>query len=73
MPFDVKMSLIEAAKGKTMPPLNRVLAFCYSYDPEGRRYAFNFLKVVGVSVSTTVGMFVVWLIVTTRRYRKGMA
>jgi protein SCO1/2 len=73
LPFDIKMSLIEASKGKTMPPLNRVLAFCYSYDPEGRRYAFNFLKVVGVVVVTFLALFVAWLVITTKRHRKGLA
>ena len=73
MPFDIKMSLIEASKGKTMPPLNRVLAFCYSYDPEGRTYAFNFLKVVGVTVTTFVALFIAWLVITTKRHRKGLA
>jgi protein SCO1/2 len=70
MPFDLKMSLIEASKGQTMPALNRVLAFCYSYDPEGRKYAFNFLKVAGVSMFTFIGLFVAWLVVTTKRRRQ---
>lgn len=70
MPFDIKMSLIEASKGKTMPPLNRVLAFCYSYDPEGRKYTFNLLKVAGISMFTFIGLFVAWLVITSKRQKK---
>lgn len=73
MPFDLKMSLIEASKGHTMPPLNRVLAFCYSYDPQGRSYTFNLLKVAGIGMGTCMGLFVVWLVISTKRYRKGLA
>lgn len=71
LPFDIKMSLIEASKGQTMPPLNRVLAFCYSYDPEGRKYAFNFLKLTGLVVGALIALFVAWLVITTKRQRKG--
>jgi protein SCO1/2 len=69
MPFDIKMSLIEASKGKTMPAVNRMLAFCYSYDPEGRKYTFNLLKVAGISMVTFIGLFVAWLVVTTKRQK----
>jgi protein SCO1/2 len=73
LPFDIKMSTIEASKGKTMPALSRMLAFCYSYDPEGKKYVFNILKVVGVSMFTFIGLFVAWLVITTRRAKKGQA
>jgi protein SCO1 len=69
MPFDIKMSLVEAAKGQTMPALNRVLAFCYSYDPEGRKYVFNLLKVAGITGFTFIGLFVAWLVITTKRQK----
>jgi protein SCO1/2 len=69
MPFDIKMSLIEASKGRTMPPVNRVLAFCYSYDPDGRKYTFNLLKVAGISMFTFIGLFVAWLVITSKRQK----
>ncbi len=47
LPFDVKMSLAEAAEEKTGPTVARLLKYCFSYDPEGRRYVFNILRVVG--------------------------
>jgi protein SCO1/2 len=63
------MSLIEASKGRTMPPVNRVLAFCYSYDPDGRKYTFNLLKVAGISMFTFIGLFVAWLVITSKRQK----
>ena len=45
LPFELKMSLLEAAEGKSGPTINRVLQYCYSYDPEGQKYALNITKV----------------------------
>ena len=70
MPFDIKMAVIEASQGRPMPSINRALAFCYSYDPEGRRYVFATLKVVGSVMVSTLGLFVLWLVISSRRYRK---
>ena len=47
LPFDVKMSLAEAAEEKTGPTVAKLLKYCFSYDPEGRKYVFNILRVVG--------------------------
>lgn len=67
MPFDVKLAVIEATKGKPMPTVNRVLAFCYSYDPQGRRYVFATLKVAGIGTLAVVGCFAGFLYLTTRK------
>ena len=45
LPFELKMSLLEAAEGKSGPTINRVLQYCYSYDPEGQKYMLNITKV----------------------------
>lgn len=50
LPFEMKMTLLDAAEGKTGPTINRVLQYCYSYDPEGQKYALNITKVVGTLI-----------------------
>lgn len=50
LPFELKMSLVDAADGKSAPTINRVLLFCYSYDPAGQNYVFNVTKVSGVII-----------------------
>jgi len=50
LPFDVKMALIEAQRGLARPTINRVLDFCYSYDPAGRRYSLEVTKVSGIII-----------------------
>lgn len=70
LPFDVKMALLEASEGRTGPTINKVLLYCFSYDPAGKQYAFNFLKVTGTIVIFLVLVFVVFLIFVSRTRRK---
>ncbi len=74
LPFDVKMALLEASQGRTGPTINRVLIYCFSYDPDGKKYAFNFLKVTGTIILFFLLLFVVFLIFAGRsRNRKARA
>lgn len=50
LPFELKMSIIDAAEGKSAPTINRVLLYCYSYDPEGQQYVLNITKVAGTLI-----------------------
>ncbi len=70
LPFDLKMALTEAAAGKTGPTINRVLLYCFSYDPDGQRYVFNILKVAGTLIMVFAAIFAAWLLISTRRARK---
>jgi protein SCO1/2 len=50
LPFEVKITLVEAAEGKVGPSINRLLAFCYAYDEEGNQFVFNVTKVSGILI-----------------------
>lgn len=50
LPFDLKMSMVEAGKGISSPTVNRVLEFCFSYDPQGKKYVFNVTRVAGIII-----------------------
>lgn len=68
LPFELKMSIIDANKGKSGPTINRVLQFCYSLDPVGQKYVLNITK-----VSATIIIFlavVLFLILLLYRKRK---
>ncbi len=68
LPFEMKMTLLDAASGKSGPTINRVLQYCYSYDPEGQKYALNITKVT----ATLILFFgaVLFLVLLLRRKRK---
>lgn len=50
LPFDLKMSVVESAKEVSGPTINKVLQFCFSYDPEGKKYVFNITKISGTLI-----------------------
>lgn len=50
LPFEWKMAIVEASEGKSGPTINKVLRFCYSYDPEGQSYVLNVTKISGTLI-----------------------
>lgn len=60
LPFDLKMSVIEAQKGISQPSINKVLEFCYAYEPEGRRYSLEITKLTGIFILIVIAtLFIV--------------
>lgn len=64
-PKEMKLSLLEASDGKIGPSevLNKVMLFCYAFDPVGKRYALQALKIVkagGVITLIALGMFLTY-------------
>ncbi|MCG8701810.1 MAG: SCO family protein [Bacteroidales bacterium] len=50
LPFDVKMALIEAQDGIERPTINKILEYCFAYDPGGRTYTLQITRVVGALI-----------------------
>ena len=44
------MSILDAAEGKVRSTINKVLVFCYNYNPDGQKWVFNLTKVSGVII-----------------------
>ncbi len=65
--FDLKLALMEAGEGRIGPTIAKVIKFCFSYDPEGRVYVFNFLKVSAILTLLFAGVFVVALLRKTNK------
>lgn len=66
-PFDLKMSLTEAADGKSMPTITKLLEYCYSYDPNGKKYVFNVTKVAGTVIFLGAGLFLAVLLIVGKK------
>lgn len=67
LPLDVKLAVMEASEGKTSPTISKVLNFCYAYDPEGKHYTFNVVRVSGIVI---VGLVAVFMFVFVVRPKK---
>lgn len=70
LPFDTKMALIEAQKGQSRPSINRILDYCYSYDPAGRKYSLEVTKVSATIIIFLALMLLGFLLITSRRRKK---
>ena len=67
LPLDVKLAVMESAAGRTGPTIAKVLNFCYSYDPEGKRYTFNIVRISGVFILGLVAVFMFVFVVRPRK------
>ena len=67
LPFDLKMALIEAQKGQSRPTINRVLEYCFNYDPEGRRYTLQVTKVSATIIIFFAIVLLTILIIRSKR------
>ncbi|HKV42036.1 MAG TPA: cytochrome c oxidase subunit II, partial [Blastocatellia bacterium] len=68
-PRDLRLGLIEASQNKIGTPIDKLLLFCYHYDPSTGKYSLTVLKVVrlaGIVTLALIGLLVLWM---RRRYR----
>jgi protein SCO1/2 len=70
LPFDVKMALVEAKKGLARPTINRILEYCFTYDPEGRRYTLQVTKISATIIIFLAVVFFIFLLIRSNR-KKG--
>jgi len=62
VPADVEMGIREAASEQIRPTVSKVLAFCYTYDPEGRKYVLSITRVAGTIVLLLAAVFVIFVL-----------
>ncbi len=67
LPFEWKMAIIEASEGKSGPTLNKVLRYCYSYDPVGQTYVMNITKISGTLILFFGALFLLILVFKPKR------
>lgn len=67
LPFDFKMAIIESSEEISRPTINRVLQYCFSYDPQGKRYGLDIIKVSATVILFFLLIFVLILVVKKRK------
>lgn len=70
LPFDIKITMVEAADGKIGPSINRLLAFCYSYDRNEDSMVFNITKVAGTLIMFFAIVIFLILLFMRRKHAK---
>lgn len=69
LPLDFKMAVLEAEQGKQTPMIGRLLQFCFSYDPKGRTYVFNIIRIFGAGILLGVVAFVVFIKIKPKKVK----
>jgi len=67
LPFDLKMAVVEASEGRSGPTINKVLQFCFSYDPDGQKYVLNITRISGTLILTFAVLLFLGLILKNRK------
>lgn len=66
--WDVKLSLVDASKGKVGNLLHQAALFCFQFDPIKGKYTMTAMKAMRVAgILTLVGIFIIWLCLVTKR------
>jgi protein SCO1/2 len=71
LPADVQMAIQDAASGHVRPTISRILAFCYSYDPQRRGYVLSITRLTGAAVLVFAAVFMIFVLRGKSRSNKG--
>jgi protein SCO1/2 len=75
-PGDVRLGLLEATQGRSISTTEKILLYCYHYDPQGKRYslvAMNVMRLGGVATLLAFGSFFALMWARERRKKKDAA
>lgn len=67
LPFDFKMAVVESSKGMSAPTINKIMQYCFSYDPVGQAYVLNVTKISGTLILFFAFVFFLVLIFKPKR------
>lgn len=68
---DIRLALIDAARGKVASPTGTVLYYCFQYDPTTGRYSLAIFRMVQVGFVLTVTAIVAFMVVSHFRHGRG--
>jgi len=54
-PKDLRFAIVEASQGRILSPVDRLLLYCYHYDPELGRYGKSVMALLRVAAVLTLG------------------
>jgi protein SCO1/2 len=75
-PRDIRLALVEASDHKVGTPVDRLLLYCYHYDPTTGKYGLvlmNVLRIGGVLTVATIGGLILLLRQREKRVQAGRA
>jgi protein SCO1 len=63
LPFDLKMAIVEAQKGIARPTINRILEYCFAYNPASKTYSIQITRIIGsITLIIALAVFVILMV-----------
>jgi protein SCO1/2 len=77
-PKDMRLGLLEASEGRSVTTTERILLYCYHYDPQGKHYSLVAMNVMRIGGGITLVLFgsflaIMWARERRRRHRNTLA
>lgn len=75
-PRDMRLALVEASAGRIGSPVDRMLLYCYHYDPSTGKYTLavmNIVRMLGTGTVAAIGLFVFLMLRRERRTANSQA
>ncbi len=69
LPFDITMALTEASEGRSGLSVKRIVSYCFSYDPKGKKYVFQMTRVAGSIILIFAALIFLMLVLGGRKKR----
>jgi protein SCO1/2 len=69
-PRDLELALVEASNGRVGSLVDRLLLYCYHYDPATGSYAFVAMRAVRIAGALTLAALVGFVVMSLRRERR---
>jgi len=67
LPFEFKLAILEASRGKSSPTINKVIQFCYSFDSGSQRYVLDITKISAIIIIFFAVSLLMYLLVKSRQ------
>jgi protein SCO1 len=65
---DLRLSLVEASANRIGSPVDRILLFCFHYDPQTGKYSVAVMNLLRLAAVVTVAALATLVVVMLRRY-----
>jgi len=67
LPFDLKMAIVEAQKGISRPTINKILDYCFAYNPGSKTYTIEITRIIGTITLFIAAIVFITLILKRKR------
>jgi len=66
LPFDLKMAIIEAQKEIARPTINRILEYCFAYNPASKTYTIQITRIIG-SIMVVIALIIFIMLIVKKK------